>query len=156
MNLEIPEYEDAEVKSLLGEHLPRLGKIISKLFPQLINEKFTLFLSVASKRTNTPNTVLWLLSDVALVAVTDPFREAFAYIEYIRYKERIDWLRLRAFDYDFDEGIPESELLLEFTTEDGYSEGISASGKGCDYLQEIWKQYFISNYQLDPPPLIST
>lgn len=150
MNLEIPDYEDGEAKNLLEKHIPRQEKIISKLFPELKGVQITLFLSVASKRTNTPNTVLWLLSDVALVAVTEPFRETSSYIEYIRYKGRIDWLRLRAFDYDFDEVRPESELLLEFTTEDGYSEGISASGKGCDRLQEIWKKYFTSNYSLDP------
>ena len=150
MNLEIPEYEDADAKDLLEEHLPRLKKIIPKLFPDLIDEQVTLFLSRMSKRTNTPNTVLWFLTDVALVAVTEPFREGISSIEYVRYRGRIDWLRLRGIEYDFDEGKPDSELLLEFSTEDGYNEGLSAWGKGCDHLQEIWKKYFISNYSLDP------
>ena len=151
MNLEIPAYADEEIKVSLREHLPRLQRVISKLLPALNDEEFTLFLSITSRKTNTPNTVLWFLSDNILVAVTDPFREDRSWIEYVRYKGRIDWLCLRAFDYDFEEVKPESELLLEFTTDDGFTDGLSASEKGCDHLQEIWTRYFTSNYRLDPP-----
>ena len=89
---------------------------------------------------------LWLFTPQLIVEIRNPLGQNRFQCEMARFKHAVDWIRLSARKYDFRDHTPESELDLEFTTTDGLSSALSATGEGCPELMRIYRKRFLTNF----------
>jgi hypothetical protein len=89
---------------------------------------------------------IWLFTQKLMVKIRNSLNQDRIQYEMYRFENAVDWIRLNARRYDFKKPMSDSQLDLEFTTTDGVSDELSATGEGCHYLMEIYHDRFLSNF----------
>ena len=91
-------------------------------------------------------TSVWLFTKNLVVEIRNPLNEGRIQYEIAPFRQAVDWIRLNARRYEFEEPTETSQLDLEFTTMDGLSAGLSATGQGCRHLMTIYRDRFLANF----------
>lgn len=88
---------------------------------------------------------VWLFTPRLLVEIRNPLYGDRIQFEIARLERAVDWVRLNARKYEFDEPTDNSQLELEFTTIDGLSSALLATGRGCRELMNVYHTRFLPN-----------
>ena len=141
MPVDIPEYIDAPIRK-------KLTNIVRIVCEHLLKDEVPdrVFVSTSAGPNSLSHLGVWLFIHRFVVEIRNPLRAARVHFEVYRFKEAVDWIRLNARNYEFGECIRESELELEFSTEDGVTGVLSANGEGCGRLMELYREKFIPNF----------
>ena len=89
----------------------------------------------------------WLFTKNLVVMIRDPRDEGRLQYDIAPFKHSVDWMRFNSRNYDFENAATESDLALEFTTKDGFSGELVASGEGCSHLFRIYRDWFLPNFE---------
>ena len=141
MSLGFPKY----IRKPIREELQKLSTRVRPLLPDGETPN-GVFVSTSAFSGELKYLGLWLFTPNLYVEIRNPLDKDRIQFEMARFKNAVDWIRLNARNYDFKEWSDVSELELEFTTEDGASTVISATGEGCDHLMRLYKQTFLPNF----------
>ena len=141
MNIDLPEYIDAPIRE-------KLEKIKAKVIENLPDNESPngIFVSTKSTQGSLSYLGIWLFTPRLVVEIRNPLSKARIQYEMARLRDAVDWIRLNARNYDFKDHRADSELDLEFTTEDGLSSVLSANGEGCPTLMEVYRDSFLPNF----------
>ena len=88
---------------------------------------------------------VWMFAGKIALEVRNPLETTVLH-DVVRIADAVDWVRLATRHYDFQETTDESYLELEFTTTDGYSGILYATGHGCRELMDLYRDQFVANY----------
>ena len=88
---------------------------------------------------------VWMFAGKVVVEVKNPLETTVLH-DVVRIADAVDWVQLATRNYDFQEATNESYLELEFTTTDGYSGTLYATGQGCSELMDLYRNRFVTNY----------
>ena len=141
MRLEFPKY----IRKSIREELQKVSTRVARQLPEgEIPDR--VFVSTSAFSGELKYLGVWLFTSNLYVEIRNPLDKDRIQFEMARFRSAVDWIRLNARNYDFKECSDVSELELEFTTTDGVSTVISATGEGCDHLMGLYKQTFLSNF----------
>ena len=136
MTIAIPEYIEEPIRNKLLKAI----ELVSSNLPESPDEVYvsTTFdqPQISAVWLFTPN----LISEIRHALTPDRIQHDVA-----QFAGTVDWLRLNARKYAFQEATDESQLDLEFTTTVGLSGTLYATGKGCPRLMELYRDRFLPN-----------
>ncbi len=139
---ELPSYIEAPVRT----KLEMLITIVCKSLPESESPEI-IFVSTSLGDGGVPNYPgIWIFTPKLAVEIRNPLNPNRIQHELVPFVKAVDWMRLSARKYEFEDVSEESQLQLEFTTKDGYSGELSASGQGCSDLMEIYRQRFLPHF----------
>ena len=138
MGAQVPE-------NIQGPIRDRLEKVISLVKKNLAEEVSDLFVSSRPGETGPEYIAIWLFTENFMAEVRNPLRQAQLQHDVARLAGLVDWLRLTGRNYEFLEAEQNSELDLEFSTSDGLSGTLSATGTSCELLMDIYRRKFRDN-----------
>ena len=141
MQLEVPSYIDSRFREKMKSLMP----VISENLP---SGEALVDVFVSNPRGGDPQIRFsaWLFTENLVVEVRNPHFDDRIQHDLAPIRECVDWIRFDARNYDFSEYTPESELSLEFSTKDGLTGELFASGEGCKRLMEIYRSRFLPNF----------
>ena len=139
MNVLLPNYIVAPFR----ERLDEVARAVSVLLPEEPQEAFV---SIGSGESESQFLGIWLFTDKLIVEIRNPLYADRIQYEIATLKDSVDWIRLTADHYDFENEREESQLDLEFTTKDGLSSMISAISRGCPQLLQLYRNRFVTNF----------
>ena len=142
MGTELPDY----IKGSVREKLDKVKDMVSK---NLHEDVVDVFPSSRPGESGPEFIGLWLFTKTLVSEVRNPLRATQIQHDVARIAGLVDWLRLTARHYDFNDAEPQSELDLEFSTVDGLNGTLSATGPSCDLLMELYRRRFQANFS--PP-----
>ena len=93
------------------------------------------------------NLTAWLFTPQLVVQLRNPLDEDRIQYEVAPFKDAVDWIRLNARRFDLHSSNDDSELELEFTTTDGLSRELAATGKACEHLMSVYQSVFLPNFR---------
>ena len=137
MGIELSEYIDTSIR----ERLHKVIATVSENLPETAAEVF-----VSTSRGEPNYLGVWLFTEKLAVEIRNPLSQGRIQYEMFRFSDAVDWIRLDARNYEFADPGKDSELELEFTTIDGVSSMLSATGAGCHDLMAIYKNRFLRNF----------
>ena len=141
--VEVPDY----IGCVLRERVQSLVAVIEKTLP---SGQSTVDIFVSNPRPEGGRAISssWLFTQNFVVMIRDPRSdERLLQYDIAPFKDSVDWVRFNSRNYAFGDAVPESDLILEFTTKDGFSGELSASGEGCDHLFRIYRDRFLPNIE---------
>ena len=139
------EYVDASVRE-------KLSGIVGTVFDCLLKNSVPkevpeeVFVSTSDSG-GVLNVTVWLFTPRLVVQIRNPLDKDRIQYEMAPFKDAVDWIRLNARKFDLNNSSDDSELELEFTTADGLSQELSATGKGCDHLMRVYRDMFLANFK---------
>ena len=139
---ELPAYIEAPIKAKLGHRIEAVCKSLPDT--ETLDRIFVSTSSGEGGRPNYPS--IWLFTQHLIVEIRNPLSSDRMQHELAPFFKAVDWIRLNARKYEFADPSDESQLELEFTTKDGYSGELSASGKACSDLIDVYRQRFLPNF----------
>ena len=139
MCIELPKY----VEEPIGEKLRKVMATVVSTLPEKPDEAYV---STSFSRGELNYLGIWLFTPTLAVEIRNPLSQARIQYDMFRFKDAVDWIRLNARRYEFRELLEDSHLELEFTTIDGVSSTLSASGEGCRDLMDIYRRRFLQNF----------
>ena len=145
MHIYFPEHVDASNRQ-------RLKEVIEKVVEEVPEELERAFVSTDSSEGAQSYFSTWLFTPTLVVKIRNSFNQNRIQYEIARLEKSVDWIRLDARSFEFNDCPKDSDctedstLDLEFTTTDGLSSEISAAGKGCAELMEIYRDRFLRNF----------
>ncbi len=94
---------------------------------------------------------LWIFTSHYVGEIKNPLASGLR-INYdiARLADVVDYVRLTSLDYDFKTATEKSQLSLQFSTGDSLSGTISAFGRGCDDLLNVYRERFKVNPKSAP------
>lgn len=92
------------------------------------------------------NISVWIFTRNLVVEVRNPHIDGRIQHDLAPFRESVDWMRLDAHNYNFEDVRPESRLKLEFTTRDGLNGELYATGEACSELMGIYRKRFLPNF----------
>jgi hypothetical protein len=135
MGVDIPQYIEAPIRQKLCE-------LLTMVIPLLPEEPEEAFVSTESRDGELRYRGIWLFTHNLVVEIRNPLSQARVQYDMARLKDAVDWIRISAYNYRFEEPSEESRLDLEFTTTDSLSSVISATREGCAHLMELYNSRF--------------
>ena len=139
MNIELRDYIEVPIQE-------KLRAVITTVSKNLPEDPVEVFVSTSLSQNGPTILSAWLFTERVLVEIRNPLSHERIQCELAPFKDAVDWIRLNARRYDFENTAPESELELEFTTKDGLTGLLSAAGQGCTHLMEIYRCRFLKNF----------
>ena len=139
MGTELPDYIEGSVRK-------KLDRVIAIVNKNLHEDVVDVFPSNRPGESGPEFIGLWLFTKTLVSEVRNPLRATQIQHDVARIAGLVDWLRLTARHYDFNDAEPQSELDLEFSTADGLNGTLSATGPGCDLLMELYRRRFQVNF----------
>ena len=139
MSVELPSYIEKPIQE-------KLLKVIDTVCKHLPEQPCDVFVSTSPNGSGPNYPSVWLFTPHLLVEIRNPLNQNRIQCDMAEFKDAVDWIRLNARKYDFESLKNDSELDLEFTTRDGLTGELSASGEGCAHLMEIYKRRFLLNF----------
>lgn len=141
MIIVLPDYIEDPIRG-------KLDKVKTTVIKNLPGDELPdeVFVSTSSSQGSLSYLGVWLFTPRLVVEIRNPLSQARIQYEIARFKDAVDWIRLNARNYEFGEHSANSELELEFTTEDGLSSVLSANGEGCRRLMEVYRDRFLPNF----------
>ena len=142
MKATVPAYVRETVKDQVNRVLPAVQKNLPA------GEKpDALFISISPSEGVT-NYSVWLFSEHLVIEIRNPHIAGRIQHDLGPFKNSVDWIRLDAHDFDFEEEVhPESRLRLEFTTMDGLTGELFAKGEdACRGLMSIYHDKLLPNF----------
>ena len=127
----LPEYIDPPIREKLGE-------VITTVTPHLPETPEEVFVSTQENEPRVRS--VWLFTKHLVVEIRSPLSKERTVFDFGRLYRAVDWVRLDARRYAFDDPADDAVLELEFTTTDSVTSEISATGKGCPHLMEIYRE----------------
>ena len=141
MTMTMPSYIDGKVKEKIENVLP----LVCQNLPS-DEQPEDIFVSNPPTGQGPSNISVWLFTPNLVVEIRNPHIDGRIQQDLSPFKDSVDWIRLDARRFKFNDPDPESELALEFTTTDGLSGELLASGEGCSRLMEIYRRRFLANF----------
>ena len=137
MTIELPEYIEAPIR----DKLLKVIEIVSENLPEQPDEAY-----VNTTNEQPQYNALWLFTSNLVSEIRHPLTQDRIQHDIAHFTGTVDWMRLTARKYDFQQGTADSELGLEFTTTVGLSGELSAIGKACPRLMELYRDRFLPNF----------
>ena len=139
------EYVDASDREELAGIVDTVFDCLLKnIFPKEVPEE--VFVSITDSG-GVINVTAWLFTPSLVVQIRNPLHKGRIQYEMAPLKDAVDWIRLNARKFDLNNSSDDSQLELEFTTSDGLSQELSATGKGCDHLMKVYRNIFLANFK---------
>ena len=123
----------------------KMNELIKTVARHLPEEPIEAYVSTELDEGTLTYPSLWLFTCRLLVEIRNPVFGGRIQFEVARLERAVDWIRLNARKYEFDEPEADSQLELEFTTIDGLSSALVATGKGCLELMNVYRNRFLPN-----------
>ena len=141
MAIELPQYISAPIR----ERLEQVIGIVIKNIPEE-EEILDCFVSTPPSEGGIDNFIVWLFTKQLVVEIRNPLAQGRIQHDLCPFAGIVDWMRLDARNFEF--GVPNSDssLALQFTTRDGASGELWATGPGCARLVEIYRDRFLTNF----------
>ena len=139
MSLELPAYIEKPIQE-------KLLKVIDTVCENLPEQPSEVFVSTSSNGIGPNYPSVWLFTRNLLVEIRHPLNQDRIQFELFPFRDAVDWMRLNARKYDFKKLTKDAELDLEFTTKDGLTGELSATGDACAHLMKIYKGRFSVNF----------
>ena len=139
MNIELSKDIDEPIRV-------KLQNVVDTVIKNLPETPEAFFVSTSTMPGEQSYLGVWLFTARLVVEIRNPLDKARVQYEMARLKDAVDWIRLNARNYKFQDHGPDSELELEFTTTDGLSSVLSANGAGCSELMNVYKCIFRPNF----------
>ena len=140
------------IEEPIRKELKGVIDIVSQELPETPEEAFVSTEGDLNGR-NYPS--VWLFTPHLLVEIRNPLNQDRTQFEFSPFERSVDWIRLNARKYDFENCTEQSRLALEFTTKDGLDGTLMAAGRGCSHLMEIYNQRFLKNFTGLPATSVS-
>ena len=140
--VEVPEYIGCILRDRVGSLIP----LIERTLPEG-QSTVALFINNPRPEGGRSTSSCWLFTQSLVVRIRDPRDEGRLQHDIAPFKDSVDWVRLNSRYYEFEGSDSESDLVLEFTTKDGFSGELVASGEGCSHLFRIYKEQFLPNFE---------
>ena len=141
MTVEVPSYIDSKVK----EKIENVLQLVYQNLPSG-EQPEDIFVSNPQSDEGPTNISVWLFAQDWMVEIRNPHIDGRIQHDLSPFRHSVDWIRLDARRFKFDAPEAASELALEFTTTDGLSGELLASGEGCSHLMEIYRSKFLTNF----------
>ena len=141
MAVEVPSYVDNKAK----EKIENVLQLVYQNLPDG-EQPQDIFVSNPQNGGGPTNISVWLFTQTCVVEIRNPHIDGRIQHDLAPFKDSVDWIRLDARRFKFGDPEPESELALEFTTADGLSGELLASGEGCSRLMEVYREKFLPNF----------
>ena len=139
------EYVEASVRE-------KLAGVVGTVFDCLLKSHFPsevpddVFVSTTDSG-GVLNLTAWLFTPRLVVQIRNPLDRDRIQYEMAPFENAVDWIRLNARKFDLENSSDDSQLELEFSTADGLTQELSATGKGCDHLMRVYRDRFLSNFK---------
>ena len=127
---------DSAVKKLLKNHEATKDEVPREIFVSLSNGGGRIDMTV------------WLFTKSLIVRIRNPIDKERIQYEMARFENAVDWIRINTRRFDLEQTHDDSEFDLEFSTMDGLSHELSASGDGCRKLMELYEKQFLPNFKM--------
>ena len=127
---------DSAVKKLLRSHEAMKGEVPQEIFVSVSNGGGRIDFTV------------WLFTKSLIVQIRNPIDKERIQYEMARFEKAVDWIRINTRRFDLEQTHDDSEFDLEFSTMDGLSHELSASGAGCRKLMELYEKQFLPNFKM--------
>ena len=134
----LPQYIEPPIREKLEE-------AINAVTPHLPESPEVVFVSTQVGEPKVPS--VWLFTNHLIVEIRRPLNKERIQFDFGRLHEAVDWVRLNARKYDLKNPAADSVLQLEFTTTDGMSSELSATGEGCAHLLEVYRKRVLANFR---------
>lgn len=141
MSTDLPDYIEEPIRQKLCKTMDAVIATLPE--GEAPNE---VFISTSSTQSSRRYLGVWLFTLNLAVEIRTPLDRDRIQFEMFRFRNAVDWIRLRARKYKFEDPQDDSELDLEFTTKEGVSSELSADGKGCRHLMDIYRSQFLENF----------
>ena len=140
--VEVPEY----IGCVLRDRFQNLVAVVEKTLPE---NQSAVDVFVSNPRAEGGRAIAnsWVFTQNLVILIRDPRDERRLQYDMAPFKDSVDWMRFNVRNYEFGDAGPESDLVLEFTTKDGFSGELLASGEGCSHLLRIYRERFLPNFQ---------
>ncbi len=138
VKLNLPKYIEPPIRAKLEE-------VIEAVTPHLPESPEEVFVSTKVGEPRVPS--LWLFTKYLVVEIRGPLNRERIQFDCGRLYKAVDWIRLKALKYDFGNPKEDSVLEVEFTTIDGLTSELSATGKGCARLMDVYRDRLIGNFK---------
>lgn len=140
--VEVPDY----IGCVHREKVQSLVAVIEKTLP---SGQSTVDLFVSNPRPEGGRAIAssWLFTQNLVVMIRDTISGERLQYDIAPFKDSVDWVRFNSRNYEFGDVVPESDFVLEFTTKDGFSGELTASGEGCSHLFRIYQERFLPNFE---------
>lgn len=142
MKIDFPEYIEDHRKS----ELRKIIDTIVETLPEKPKSNDTPFFSTDSNQESSSYFIIWLFTTTLAVQIRNSRKHYRVQYEIVRLKDAVDWIRLNAVEYDLVNPTVSSQLEIEFTTTDGATGELSATGERCRALMELYKTRFLPNF----------
>ena len=139
MAIELLDYIEAPIR----EKLQRVIATVSKNLPEQPDGVYCSTISSEGGPTY-PN--VWLFTPNLVVEIRNPLSQDRIQHDLAPFAGTIDWIRLNARRYEFENATEDSQLELEFTATGGLAGTLSAAGQGCPHLMEVYHRRFLANF----------
>ena len=139
MTVNLPEYIEAPIRE-------KLQKALTGVMENLPETPEEAFVSTSLSDDAPIYRGIWLFTPKLVVEIRNPLNQDRIQYEIAPFKKAVDWIRLNARKYEFDNPTKDSQFDLEFTTKDGLSSELSAIGQGCQDLLRIYRERFLPNF----------
>ena len=123
----------------------KLLHVIQLIRSNLPEAPVDVFVSTSPGSSSVSYDGVWVFTPNFVSEIRRPLTSGRVQHEVARLKGLVDWVRLTARDFEFQEPRQESQLDLEFTTSDGYSGTLTGTGAGCERLMEVYRKHFLGN-----------
>ena len=140
MEVVLRDYIEATVRE-------KLTKVIDTVSNNLPEQPCEVFVSTSANGGGPNYPSIWLFTQHLLVEIRNPLNQDRVQFELFPFKDAVDWMRLNARKYDFKNPMRDSALDLEFTTKDGLTAELTATGEGCAHLMELYRRRFLLNFK---------
>ena len=141
MAIELPDYISAPIREKLGQ----VVEIVLKNIPEE-EELLDYFVSTPPSEGGADNFTVWLFTTQLVVEIRNPLMQGRIQHDLCPFAGLVDWMRLDARNFEFEGPNSDSSLTLQFTTRDGLSGELWATGLGCSRLVEIYRDRFLKNF----------
>lgn len=126
----------------------RLNKAVdvvcANLPPNEMPEEIYSSVSLGQGASAYPN--VWVFTQHLILEIRHPLAKDRIQFELVRFKHAVDWIRVNAWNFAFEDPTEGSQLELEFTTTDGFSGVLSATGIACRDLMDVYQRRFLANF----------
>ena len=140
---------DEELVELLGpleEPIKgRLLRVVRLVVSNLPEGPVDVFVSASSSDSGLSYDGVWVFTPKFVSEIRSPLSSGRVQHDVARLNGLVDWVRLTARNYEFEESRQESRLDLEFTTSDGFGGALYGVGPRCDRLMKVYRERFLEN-----------
>ena len=141
MGISVGDYIDAPIA---GQMNKVVAIVCNNLPPNETPEEIFSSVSLGQGANAYPN--IWVFTQHLVVEIRHPLDKDRIQYDLVRFNHAVDWVRISAWNFAFEDPTEDSQLELEFTTTDGFSGVLSATGAVCRQLMDIYQSRFMDNF----------